>query len=160
MSLSSDCRQPVPGNQSAASFTNAMGGRTETWKRPKYRPGADVHKLRVCSISRLTNICQSTYASLFSSTHPSLTPQRTVKAMAFSEASALLNVRPCATGQAATLSLPDGSTVTSMHHHAGSGLHSLDSNSDLLTRLTLTLTCTHLILAIACTHSTLALKWK
>jgi hypothetical protein len=32
---SSDCRKPAPGHQSGASFANTMGGRTETWKRPK-----------------------------------------------------------------------------------------------------------------------------
>jgi hypothetical protein len=35
--------------------------------------------------------------------------------MAFSDASALLDVRPCTAGQAVTVSLPDGSTVTSTH---------------------------------------------
>ena len=35
--------------------------------------------------------------------------------MAFSDASALLNVRPCTADQAVTVSLPDGSTVTSTH---------------------------------------------
>jgi hypothetical protein len=32
---SGDCRNPAPGHQSDASFTNTMGGRAEPWKRPK-----------------------------------------------------------------------------------------------------------------------------